>query len=458
MSRFTRIVALIVLAGAVTAQAAPRITIAPITGDKRSQLQSQISSALCRTYTCVSSSKVFTKKKPDWNKMKSNNVQGMLIGGTAKSKSGGGRELQLAWLSKPGKPGQTWAFPLTKQGKVTASSLQTLKADVANLTGGGEAPPVAAAPGSDAAAVAGAAGAVGATAGQMAPAPPAEPLPLPVTPTPPPPSGEKTLADTSVAADAGAKEGVELPRHQWPFALELGADFLNRHLDYENNIGLRPYTASFFVAPHARLELYPLAFFGDGFFAGIGIFGDYALSVGLKSKLSGATGAETDKGTSYTRWQAGLEWRLRFWRDSDFAIVPFGAYTKQKFLVDGDPTTIGFGGLPQFDLSGVKFGLRLDIPVSGSFWIIVGGDYVIWSTKSVPIQEDDGTTRTVLAGSGHAIEAELGVQFGLFGPLYLRLFGTYSSTKFTFNEGQPDAAGSATDRYLGGRAMLRLQF
>ena len=168
MSRFTRIVALIVLAGAVTAQAAPRITIAPITGDKRSQLQSQISSALCRTYTCVSSSKVFTKKKPDWNKMKSNNVQGMLIGGTAKSKSGGGRELQLAWLSKPGKPGQTWAFPLTKQGKVTASSLQTLKADVANLTGGGEAPPVAAAPGSDAAAVAGAAGAVGATAGQMA--------------------------------------------------------------------------------------------------------------------------------------------------------------------------------------------------------------------------------------------------------------------------------------------------
>jgi hypothetical protein len=457
MSRFTRIVAMVVLAGAVTAEAAPRITVAPITGDKRSQLQSQISSALCRTYTCVSSSRVFTKKKPDWNKMKSNNVQGMLIGGTAKSKSGGGRELQLAWLSKPGKPDQTWAFPLTKQGKVTASSLQTLKTDVANLTGGGAAAPVAAAPPttSDAAATAAAAGAV---AGQMPPAPPTEPLPLPVTPTPPPPSGEKTLADTPVATDAGAKEGLELPRHQWRFAVELGADFLNRNLDYDNNVGLRPYKASFFVAPHARLELYPLAFFGDGFFAGIGIFGDYSLSVGLKSKLSGATGEETDKGTSYTRWQAGAEWRLRFWRDSDFAIVPFGAYTKQKFLVDGDPTTVGFGGLPQFDMSGYKFGLRLDIPVSGGFWIIVGGDYLIWSTKNVAVQEDDGTTRAVLTGSGHAIEAELGVQIGIVGPLYLRIFGTYSSTAFTFDPGQADAAGSATDRYLGGRAMLRLQF
>ena len=41
----------------------------------------------------------------------------------------------------------------------------------------------------------------------------------------------------------------------------------------------------------------------------------------------------------------------------------------------------GFEGLPQFDLSGIKFGLRLDIPVSSGFWILVGGDYVLWSTK-----------------------------------------------------------------------------
>jgi hypothetical protein len=50
--------------------------------------------------------------------------------------------------------------------------------------------------------------------------------------------------------------------------------------------------------PTARLELYPIAFFSDGFFAGIGIFGDYSMSLGLKSNFPGGT---QDKGTTYTR-------------------------------------------------------------------------------------------------------------------------------------------------------------
>src|SRR5262249_50287646 len=66
-------------------------------------------------------------------------------------------------------------------------------------------------------------------AGAMAAGAAAEPLPLPVTPTPPAP-GEKSLADTPVAVDAGANQGYDAPRHQWRFALEAGADFLNRDL------------------------------------------------------------------------------------------------------------------------------------------------------------------------------------------------------------------------------------
>ena len=73
MSFHGRLVALGLLVCALSAEAAPKITIAPITGDKKSQVGSQISGALCRTYTCVPSSRVFTKKKPDWNKMKSAN-------------------------------------------------------------------------------------------------------------------------------------------------------------------------------------------------------------------------------------------------------------------------------------------------------------------------------------------------------------------------------------------------
>jgi len=465
MSLHGRLAALGLLVCAFSASAAPKITIAPITGDKKSQVGSQISAALCRTYTCVPSSRVFTKKKPDWNKMKSAQVSGLLVGGVAKAKTGKGKEVQLSWLDKPGKPAQSWSFPLTSAGKVTGSSLQTLSADVGNLTSGGgvgavgavAAGTAAAAPGADTLTTTPPTAAP--AAGAMAVGAAAEPLPLPVTPTPPAP-GEKSLADTPVAVDAGANQGFEPPRHQWRFAVELGADLLNRNLSYGNVPAgsiLRPYSIGLFFAPHARLELFPIAFFSDGFFAGIGLFGDYSMSLGLKSKFQD-TANPFEKGTSYTRWQAGVEWRMRFWHDSDFAIVPFFGYGKQKFVTDGDPTGSGFSGLPQFDLSGIKFGLRLDIPVSSGFWILVGGDYVMWSTKELAVQDDTGLNTTKFTGSAKAIEAELGFHIQIVGPFAVRIFGTYSSTSFTFDEGQAEAAGSATDRYLGGRVMLRLTF
>jgi hypothetical protein len=473
MSFHGRLAALGLLVCALTAEAATKITIAPITGDKKSQVGSQISGALCRTYTCVPSSRVFTKKKPDWNKMKSAQVSGLLVGGVAKSKSGKGKEVQLSWLDKPGKAAQSWSFPLSNAGKITSSSLQTLSADVGNLTSGGGVAGVGAVgalaggsaadtlattpPTTGPASTATAAGALAAGAAMSAPS---EPLPLPVTPTPPPASGEKTLADTPVAVDAGANQGFEPPRHQWRFAVELGADLLNRNLSYGNVPAgsiLRPYSLSLFVAPHARLELFPIAFFSDGFFSGIGLFGDYSMSLGLKSEFQDISNS-FEKGTTYNRWQAGVEWRMRFWHDSDFAIVPFFGYGKQKFVTDGDPAGSGFAGLPQFDLSGIKFGLRLDIPVSSGFWIIVGGDYVMWSTKTLAVQDDTGVNSTKFTGSAKAIEAELGFHIQIAGPFAVRVFGTYSSTSFTFDEGQAQAAGSATDRYLGGRVMLRLTF
>ena len=474
MSFHGRLVALGLSVCALSAEAAPKITIAPITGDKKSQVGSQISGALCRTYTCVPSSRVFTKKKPDWNKMKSAQVTGLLVGGVAKAKSGKGKEVQLSWLDKPGKAAQSWSFPLTSAGKLTSSSLQTLSADVGNLASGGgnagvgavgalaagvAAPDTMATtpPTTGPASASSAAGAVAASAALAGTQ--AEPLPLPVTPTPPAP-GEKSLADTPVAVDAGANQGFEPPRHQWRFAVELGADLLNRNLSYSNVPAgsiLRPYSLSLFVAPHARLELYPISFFSDGFFAGIGLFGDYSMSLGLKSKFQD-TANTFEKGTTYTNWQAGVEWRMRFWKDSDFAIVPFFAYGKQKFVTDGDPGGSGFSGLPQFDLKGIKAGLRLDIPITSGFWILVSGDYVSWSTKNLAIQDDTGANSTTFTGSAHAIEAELGFHIQLVGPLAVRIYGTYSSTSFTFDANQAEAAGSATDRYLGGRVTLRLQF
>jgi hypothetical protein len=476
MSLHPRLVTLGVLLCSLSVYAAPKITIAPISGDKKSQVQSQISAVLCRTYTCVPYSRVFTKKKPDWNKIKSAQVQGLLVGGVAKAKSGKGKEVSLSWLSKPGKPAQNWSFPLSSAGKVTTSSLNTLSSDVGNLTaGGGEA-------------VAGGVGAVGALAGgaaadTLATTPPTtgpataagtaaalgaassltgatvEPLPLPVTPTPPPP-GEKSLADTPVAVDAGANQGSEGPRHQWRIAVDLGVDLINRNLSYSNVGGssvLRPYTANLFFAPTARLSLYPIAFFSDGFFAGIGLVADYTFSVGLNSSFSGGAGSFS-KGTSYSRMNLGGEWRMRFSKDSDFAVVPFAAYTTQKFLTNGSPDGSGFNGLPQFDLTGIKFGLRFDIPVSSGFWIVVGGDYVLWNNKNLAVQDATGGTGYTFTGSASGFEGDLGLRFKLISWLWLGVDFFWNQTTFTFDPGQPQAAGSATDRYLGGTVSVRFQF
>ena len=224
MSLHPRLVALSVLVCSLTAGAAPKITIAPISGDKKSQVQSQISAVLCRTYTCVPSSRVFTKKKPDWNKIKSAQVQGLLVGGVAKAKTGKGKEAQLSWLSKPGKAAQSWSFPLTQAGKLTSSSLQTLGTDIGNLSSGSGAE------------VAGGIGAVGALAGgsaadTLATTPPttgpassastagamaagaalagttAEPLPLPVTPTPLPPARRRSPTRRSPSTPVPTRAG-----------------------------------------------------------------------------------------------------------------------------------------------------------------------------------------------------------------------------------------------------------
>ena len=69
--------------------------------------------------------------------MKSAQVNGLLVGGVAKAKTGKGKEVQLSWLDKPGKPAQSWSFPLTQAGKLTSASLQTLGSDVGNLASGG---------------------------------------------------------------------------------------------------------------------------------------------------------------------------------------------------------------------------------------------------------------------------------------------------------------------------------
>ena len=81
--------------------------------------------------------------------------------------------------------------------------------------------------------------------------------------------------------------------------------------------------------------------------------------------------------------------------------------------------------------------------MTSGFWILVGGDYVLWNNKSLAVQDSSGGNSTSFTGSAKAIEADLGVRFALFGPVWLGVDFFYSSTTLHLRRG---AAPSSRER------------
>jgi hypothetical protein len=426
------------------AKAAPRISLGPIRGDRKSAVASQLASALCGSYECVLRSRVSTAGKPDFKKARKLKVAGILTGAVTKKR--GGQFLSLALLTGPRRAAQTWSFQLTRRGTLSPGSVDQLSQDLNAQLGGAAPPPTAPAlPEPPARA---------APAVPPAPArPPPAPEPPPIAPaTPAAPAPDLTSAEAPVAERArGPRAPVE--RRQWLAAVEVGAHFTHRKLSYEGaGSTLLGYQADLIASPGLHLEVFPASALTDGIFAGIGLFGDYCFSLGLKTEGAGAGGATEKRDTSFTRLQGGLLWRIHPASSSQFALIPAVSYQQLKFTVDPP-----FTGLPNANLSGVKGALNLEIPLGGSFSVLLGGGYVKWLTAKDLVK---GDLTFFPGGSAYAIEAEAGVAWGFYGPLSLRVLGEYSSTKYTLEAAPPGGfqATSAKDEYIGGRAMLRGQF
>jgi hypothetical protein len=456
MGRLLRFGTVLLLALVSTqAEAGPRISLA-MRGDRRSVLSTQLAMELCGTYECVLRAKVFTGPKADFQKARRLGVKGILVG--AVSRKRGERVVSLALLTRPGRPAQRWRFPLTAQGTLAPDSLDQLMKDLEVRLGGP--PPRASAP-------------VAATPPIPQPAlpSPAAPAPLPEekpaaplaeAPTPPPEpppatSPEPTApvanlpAPSPEARDAGPRKEK---KRQWLMAAEVGYFGTKRDLSYEGTTpggtnNLRTYSASFISSPCLYLELFPFSQVTDGAFAGLGLFADYSFSVGLKTDVKDSvTGTVlSQNNTSFTRAQAGLEWRIYPISSSRFAIVPAVSWQLMKFNVDPP-----ISGLPGTNLRGVKGALGLEIPAGDSFSLLLGGGYVKWVVAKDLIEGG-----FFPGGSAYALEAEAGFSLTLFGPVSLRMLFEYSSTKYSLN---PDPTGTyiatgAKDEYIGGRGMLR---
>jgi hypothetical protein len=156
--------------------------------------------------------------------------------------------------------------------------------------------------------------------------------------------------------------------------------------------------------------------------------------------------------STFSRLQAGIAWRIRPMSSSRFTLVPAVSYQHLEFTVD--PPLAGF---PDSDLSGVKVGLGLEIPLGARFGLLLGGGYVMWTDAKDLVE---GDVPFFPGGSAQALEAEAGLSVALGRWLSLRVLGEYSSTTYDLD---PDPSGTyvatgATDTYLGGRAMLRAEF
>jgi hypothetical protein len=448
----------VALAGSAGA-APPRIALGPFRGDPRAALANQLASSLCRTFECVPRSRVLTGKRPD--PVKARRLGVAILAGTV-SREPTGKQLTLALLTRSARPQRTWTFRLTAKGTLPASALAQLEDQLgAEL---GVAPPALARPAPPAAAPPRpvlppppppAAAERLPTPPPAAPPPAAAPVPYPPAPAPAPGPEQAAAAPRRpappppaprAAAPAPAKEG------RWLFALELGADVRQRELSYQGVPGGNPLLglkASAIVSPRLRLELFPLAR-GTSVLAGIGIVGDYRLSVGLVTE---APGPPVEKrSTSASQLQAGILWRIRPTASGRTAIVPGASWVQQRYAVRPS-----ISGLPDADLAGVRGSIGAEIPVGGSALILAEGGYVKWLTARDLVK---GQPAFFPGKSAWALEAQAGASVALSGSISLRLLLEYASTKYSLS---PDTTGtyvatSATDRHLGGRAMVRGQF
>src|SRR5450631_2508885 len=258
----------------------PRISLAPVHGDKNNAVGSPLNGEMCKVYNCVPYAKVSTNKKPDWKKAKKERVVAIFTTSISKTKKG--YTAGIALLVGSSKPKQTWNFPLSSKRNLSSLAVTQIVHETGPVLGFAEdVSGVAAIAAAESARNAPAAPvATNNPASPMSTAPPPEPSPILPPPGAPLP-GEKSLADTPVTVDATPSTTVAGVRGQPLFTVEVGGNFYNRALSYdpEGTPGLLTYNANAIFLGYFGLEVFPFAKTGS-FLAGLGIFGNYQFAIG----------------------------------------------------------------------------------------------------------------------------------------------------------------------------------
>jgi len=426
--------ALLFLAAA-TAQAAPRLAIAPVRGDAKGALARQLERALCGSFECVAWAEVSRKGKLVPALLRKQGVGGALVGSVSTRT---GRVLNLDLFARAAKAAQSWRLPVNARGLLDADSVELVRRDLGGRFG------------------------VAVPAPAPAPAPPpapapraASPVPLPPPPAAPSPIQAPPLAPAPVAAPPvppapvprRAAEPPAAPSSgQWLVAAELGGFFAKRDLTYSGAGGpLLEHHVPGMAGPAGHLELFPLSSLASPL-RGLGLSLDYARTVLLQTK--DAAGAKVD--TTGTRLAGAVAWRAPPLTSVGLVLVPSVGYESRQLTASP-----AIDGLPDTRLSGLRGGLTLELPLAPRFTLLLDAGYLRWLTARELVK---GTPAFFSGGSAYGIDLSAGLAVRLFGPLSVRVRGGYGFTRYSLESPTGTyAASAATDAQLHAGAALRVE-
>ncbi|HSM91699.1 MAG TPA: hypothetical protein VLT47_02370 [Anaeromyxobacteraceae bacterium] len=231
-------------------------------------------------------------------------------------------------------------------------------------------------------------------------------------------------------------------------AVEAGGFLVRRTLEYG---GVGPMSGSLhgldargIAGPWLGAELSPLAGSRSAL-RGLGLYGRWRTSIGFTVEAPGAA-----RDARYTSFEAGAAWRTPPLGAARFALAPSVAWRGLSLTV-----APSIPGLPDARLSGVRAGLGVELRL-GRVAISGRAGWVRWLEARELVK---GTPAFFPGGSAEALDAEAGVGVALGGRFSLRLIGEYERTRYALD---PDSTGTyaakrADDRYVGGRAVGRVE-